>query len=105
MDEPGAHAYLDLGPEDEEQLARLRRALILGDGFQINFLEVSHPRLAKEVLRRLRAWSGHDGVPPLAVVKTGQAAIRSRPCSTSRPVPCSLGSTNRSTPPVSDVSS
>lgn len=70
MDEPGAHALLDLGPENEEQLARLRRALILGAGFQIVFLEVSHPSLTKEILRRLRAWSGHDGVPPLAIVKT-----------------------------------
>ncbi|HWO19730.1 MAG TPA: hypothetical protein VNO30_13185 [Kofleriaceae bacterium] len=67
MDELAAQ---DLGPENEEQLARLRRALILGTGFQILFLEISNQNLAKEVLRRLRAWSGHDGVPPLAIVRT-----------------------------------
>lgn len=42
-------AATDLGPENEEQLARLRRALILGDGFQIVLVELSHPHLAKEV--------------------------------------------------------
>jgi hypothetical protein len=33
MDE--LEAAIDLGPENEAQLARLRRALILGDGFQM----------------------------------------------------------------------
>lgn len=61
---------IDLGPENERQLARLRRALILGAGFQFVLLEVSQPDLRSEVVRRLLRWSGHDGVPVLAVVTT-----------------------------------
>lgn len=61
---------IDLGPENEQQLAHLRRALILGSGFQLVLLEISQPDLMDEVLRRLLRWSGHDGVPALTVVKT-----------------------------------
>jgi tetratricopeptide (TPR) repeat protein len=68
MDE--VDAAIDLGPENDQQLARLRRALILGSGFQLVFLEISHPSLRTEVLRRLREWSGIDGVPALKVVMT-----------------------------------
>ncbi len=68
MDELGA--ALDLGPENEEQLAHLRRALILGSGFQLVLVEVSQPGLRSEVLRRLLGWSGQGGVPALTVVKT-----------------------------------
>lgn len=68
MNEPGA--ALDLGPENEEQLARLRRALSLEAGFQLVLLEVAQPGLAKEILRRLHRWSGRDGIPALAVVRT-----------------------------------
>jgi hypothetical protein len=60
----------DLGPENEQQLERLRRTLILGNGFQLVLLEVSQPDLGAEVLRRLLLWSGHDGVPALMAVKT-----------------------------------
>lgn len=68
MDE--LEAAIDLGPENEQQLAQLRRALILGSGFQLVFLEVSQPDLGNEVLRRLLQWSNHDGVPALTVVRT-----------------------------------
>ncbi len=68
MDE--LEAAIDLGPENERQLAHLRRALTLGAGFQLVLLEVSQPDLRHEVLRRLLRWSGHDGVPVLAAVKT-----------------------------------
>jgi len=60
---------IDLGPENDQHLRRLRRALILGTDFQLVFVEVSHPHLKREVLRRLRLWSGNDGVPALALVR------------------------------------
>ena len=63
-------ALIDLGLENEQQLARLRRALVLKSGFQLVLLEVSQPNLGREVLRRLSRWSGTDGVPVLTVVKT-----------------------------------
>lgn len=57
---------LDLGPENEQQLAHLRRTLALGTGFQLVFLEVSHPEIASLVLQRLQQWSGTEGVPRLS---------------------------------------
>jgi tetratricopeptide (TPR) repeat protein len=63
-------AATDLGPENEEHLARLRRVLTLGAGFQLILLEVSQSSLTEEVLRRLHGWSGKDGVPALAIVRT-----------------------------------
>jgi len=62
-------ATIDLGPENDQHLRRLRRALILGTGFQLIFVEVSQPSLKQEVLRRLGLWSGTDGVPALVLVK------------------------------------
>jgi tetratricopeptide (TPR) repeat protein len=61
---------VDLGPENEQQLAHLRRAMALGVGFQLILLEVAQPELETEVLRRLQRWSGTEGVPPLAFVVT-----------------------------------
>lgn len=63
-------AAIDLGPENDQHLSRLRRALILGTGFQLVLVEVSHPNLKEEVLRRLHLWSGNEGVPSLAFVRT-----------------------------------
>lgn len=66
MDDPGP--AIDLGPENDRQLARLRRVLTLGSGFQLVVVEISHPVLGAAVLRLLRAWGGVGGVPPLAIV-------------------------------------
>jgi len=60
---------VDLGPENDEQMARLREALVLGDAFQLVIVHVEPGEPREEVLRRLDGWSGRGGVPRLELVR------------------------------------
>ncbi|HEX8113300.1 MAG TPA: hypothetical protein VF516_36470 [Kofleriaceae bacterium] len=63
---------VDLGAENDEQMARLREALALGDGFQLVIVQVEPGERREEVLRRLAGWSGKTGVPRLELVRLAQ---------------------------------
>jgi len=68
---------VELGAGDDERLARLRRVLALGDGFQLIIAEVAAAQLEPEIVARMQSWSGRDGCPTLHVVRLveGELAI------------------------------
>jgi hypothetical protein len=65
----------DLGPENELRLSQLRRALQLSPRFTLMLVIVAGRLERAEVLRRLRAWQGHDGVPALEIAPLTAEAL------------------------------
>lgn len=59
---------VEIGPANDEQCARLRRALRAVKGFQLVFIEVEDGVVRGEVLRRLNGWVARGEVGALAVV-------------------------------------
>lgn len=55
----------ELGPDNEAQLARLRRALSMAMGFQLVLLEIPEHPIRRVVLDRVLAWSAAGEIPPL----------------------------------------
>jgi hypothetical protein len=68
-------AHHDLGPDNEPRLAQLRRALQLSHRFTLMLVTVDGRRERAEVLRRLSAWAGHDGVPELEIAPLTAAEL------------------------------
>lgn len=68
---------VELGADNDERLARLRRVLTLADGFQLIIVEIAAAELVAEIAARMRSWSGRDGCPPLYVVRLadGESSI------------------------------
>ena len=60
-----------LTPASEQNLAALRRALRRATGFALYIVVCDGPARA-ELVRRLRAWSGEDGVPELLFFASGR---------------------------------
>lgn len=60
---------VELGADNDERLARLRRVLELDDGFQLIIVEVAAAKLVSEVMARMSSWSGRGGCPVLRVVQ------------------------------------
>ena len=59
---------VDLGRDNDARLLRLRTALGLGTGFQLVIVEVEPGPIRKEVIRRIKTWSGQASIGTLAVV-------------------------------------
>jgi hypothetical protein len=64
---------VDLGAENDERMARLREALVLGTGFQLVIVQVEPGEQREEVLRRLAGWSERNAAPPLELVRLAPA--------------------------------
>jgi tetratricopeptide (TPR) repeat protein len=60
---------VDLGAENDDRMARLREALVLGEGFQLVVVQVEPGELREEVLRRLAGWSERNTVPRLELMR------------------------------------
>ncbi|MBP8810978.1 MAG: hypothetical protein KBG48_28030 [Kofleriaceae bacterium] len=67
---------IEIGPANDEQCVRLRRALRSVPGFQLIFVEVEDGTVRSEVLRRLRGWVARGELGALAIVSyDGRAPI------------------------------
>jgi tetratricopeptide (TPR) repeat protein len=64
-----------LAPESEEKADSLRRALRRSKGFSLHVV-IADGTARREILRRLRAWSGTGGVPRLYFFDEGEIGAR-----------------------------
>lgn len=65
---------LELGQENDKRLLRLRTALALGRGFQLVIIEAEPGPIRREVIRRIKTWSGYESIGAFATVTLDPAA-------------------------------
>lgn len=97
---------VELGADNDERLARLRRVFALGDGFQLVVAEVAAAVLLPEIIARMESWSGRDGCPPLHVVQLAgdESAIeRLRNCGPGGVILYGLSSASEDVDPIVEL--